>query len=162
MILMRAERLITPAPVPAREPALEVENIALKARVAALEAELARFKGTGTMIELEAYAALSRVVKAAAAVGGSTVDELNGLRRNKRIVLLRQAAMFVAYRDVGRLSYPQIARHLGDRDHTTVLHGVRRIEADIAEGIAETITLVDDIRRAAGVGVKAGEEVAKP
>lgn len=152
MILMRAERLATATPPSSRESDLEVENIALKARVAALEAELARYKGTGTMIPLEAFGALANVIKAAAAVGGATVEELRSQRKTKRLCLLRQAAMYVAYRNVGRLSYPQIARHFGDRDHTTAMHAVIRIQRDIDAAVATTMVLLDDIRAAAGVG----------
>lgn len=152
MILMRAERLATPTPPTSRETELELENIALKARVVALEAEVARYKGTGTMLELEAFADLSRVVKAAAAVGGASVDDLKSQRKNKWLCLVRQSAMYVAYRDVGRLSYSQIARHLGHRDHTTVMHGVTKIQRDIDAGIIATLELLRDIRAAAGIG----------
>ncbi len=40
-------------------------------------------------------------------------------------------------------SYPQIGRALGGRDHTTVMHGVRCINAMISEGDREIVAMRD-------------------
>lgn len=48
--------------------------------------------------------------------------------RHRRIARPRQLAMYLARRLAGR-SLPEIGRLFGDRDHTTVLHAVRAIEA---------------------------------
>lgn len=158
MIAMRAERLAKPMPASSRETALDAENIALKEQIkalasknAALEAEISRLKGTGTMIPLEAYATLQSIIKAAAAVGGTTVEELRGKRKAMRLSLIRHAAIYVAYRNIGRLSYPQIARHFGHRDHTSAMHAVRRIQIDVDAGNSVVLELLRDIRTAAGV-----------
>ncbi|MBO9710009.1 MAG: chromosomal replication initiator protein DnaA [Caulobacter sp.] len=65
-------------------------------------------------------------------------------RRNRAIARPRQAAMWLAKQLTTR-SLPDIGRRFGGRDHTTVLHAVRRIEALRAEDPAlsqdlETIT----------------------
>lgn len=49
-------------------------------------------------------------------------------RREKIIVYARQMAMFLC-RDFTTLSYPEIGRRLGGRDHTTVLHAFRKFDA---------------------------------
>lgn len=49
-------------------------------------------------------------------------------RRNRSIARPRQAAMWLAKQLTTR-SLPDIGRRFGGRDHTTVLHAVRRIEA---------------------------------
>jgi chromosomal replication initiator protein len=49
-------------------------------------------------------------------------------RRNRAIARPRQAAMWLAKHLTSR-SLPDIGRRFGGRDHTTVLHAVRRIEA---------------------------------
>ena len=49
-------------------------------------------------------------------------------RRNRAIARPRQAAMWLAKQLTTR-SLPDIGRRFGGRDHTTVLHAVRRIEA---------------------------------
>lgn len=134
-----------------RESQLEVENITLKRRVQYLEAELARFRGTGTMMELEAYATLTRIIQATATVGDVGVGDLKGPDKHHRLARLRHAATYIAYVDVGRLSYPAIGRYFGDRDHTTIIHGVQRIERELKDPKSDIGFLLDDIRRAAGV-----------
>jgi chromosomal replication initiation ATPase DnaA len=53
--------------------------------------------------------------------------ELISARRSAGIVRPRQIAMFLA-RHLTLHSLPMIGRKFGNRDHTTVLHAVRRIE----------------------------------
>lgn len=137
-----------------RERQLEVDNIALKRRVQYLETELARFRGTDTMMELEAYATLSRIIRATAAVGDVGVGDLKGPDKHHRLARLRHAAMYVAYVDTGRLSYPGIGRYFGDRDHSSVHHGVQRIERELKDPKSDIGFLLDDIRRGAGVAAR--------
>ncbi|MCG8625680.1 MAG: chromosomal replication initiator protein DnaA, partial [Proteobacteria bacterium] len=54
-------------------------------------------------------------------------DELLSRRRTQDIVRPRQVAMYLA-KNLTRCSYPEIGRHFGNRDHTTIMHGVRVIE----------------------------------
>ena len=54
--------------------------------------------------------------------------DLISARRNRAIARPRQAAMWLAKHLTTR-SLPDIGRRFGGRDHTTVLHAVRRIEA---------------------------------
>jgi chromosomal replication initiator protein len=53
-------------------------------------------------------------------------------RRTHNVVLPRQITMYLAKVCTGR-SYPEIGRRLGGKDHTTILHGVRKIEKMMAE-----------------------------
>ena len=53
-------------------------------------------------------------------------------RRTRAVARPRQVAMYLCKQLTTR-SYPDIGRRFGGRDHTTVLHGVRRIEALIPE-----------------------------
>ena len=52
------------------------------------------------------------------------IREIMGNRRHRATVLARQEVMYLAKRDTNH-SLPVIGRHLGGRDHTTVLHGIR-------------------------------------
>lgn len=56
-----------------------------------------------------------------------TRQELVSNRRTRIIVKPRQIAMYLSKTMTPR-SYPEIGRHFGNRDHTTVLHAVRKIE----------------------------------
>lgn len=60
------------------------------------------------------------------AVGhGVSVNDLLSRSRGRRLARVRHAAMYEVARRT-RLSLPQIGRAFGDRDHTTVLAGLRR------------------------------------
>jgi len=58
--------------------------------------------------------------------------ELHSSRRARRVARPRQVAMFLA-RELTSRSLPDIGRRFGGRDHTTVLHAVRKIEALVAK-----------------------------
>lgn len=62
-------------------------------------------------------------------------SHLKDRSRNKRICLPRHVLCYMAYMHTG-LSMPQIARQLGRKDHTTVLHGRDKIRE---------MLLVDDV-----------------
>jgi chromosomal replication initiator protein len=53
--------------------------------------------------------------------------DLVGVRKHKDIAQPRQVAMYLARKLTGA-SLPDIARRFGNRDHTTVLHAVRKLE----------------------------------
>jgi chromosomal replication initiator protein len=58
------------------------------------------------------------------------VEALKGTARHKHIVVPRQIAMYVLREDA-HLSTPEVGRLL-NRDHTTVLHGIKQVANDIA------------------------------
>lgn len=59
------------------------------------------------------------------------LSDLLGPKRLRQIARPRQIAMWLAKQLTTR-SLPEIGRRFGGRDHTTVMHGVRRIEALMA------------------------------
>lgn len=61
-----------------------------------------------------------------------TKQELISPRRTRSIVRPRQISMYLAKTMTDR-SFPDIGRRFGGRDHTTVLHAVRKIEKMISE-----------------------------
>ena len=70
-------------------------------------------------------------------------NDLLSARRTRAIVRPRQIAMYLAKMMTPR-SYPEIGKRFGGRDHTTVLHAVRKVE-ELASGdarIAEEIELL--------------------
>lgn len=56
-----------------------------------------------------------------------TYHEMIGKRRSKRIAIPRQEAYWRCSKETAA-SLPAIGRAFGDRDHTTVLHGIRQHE----------------------------------
>lgn len=62
---------------------------------------------------------------------------ITGQTRAPKIAFPRQIACYLG-RELTRMSLPEIGRKLGDRDHTTILYGVRKVE---------TLLLTDDVLR---------------
>lgn len=54
-------------------------------------------------------------------------EDVLSARRKQEIVLARQVAMFLARRHLG-MSYPELGRAFGGKDHSTVLYGCRKVE----------------------------------
>jgi chromosomal replication initiator protein len=71
------------------------------------------------------------VIKTVAGYYRVTVDSLQSSSRSRTIAFPRQMAMYLV-RTETKLSYPQIGKRLGKRDHTTVLYGYEKI-SDLRE-----------------------------
>ena len=74
-----------------------------------------------------------------------TRQDILSSRRHKTIVYPRQIGMYLAKILTSR-SLPEIGRKFGGRDHTTVLHAVRKIERLIAsdDSIKSSITSLEN------------------
>lgn len=70
---------------------------------------------------------IERIIRAVSTAYGLSKEDILSRRRTKNIVLPRQIAMYVA-KQTTLHSLPEIGRRFGGRDHTTVLHAVRKIE----------------------------------
>lgn len=53
-------------------------------------------------------------------------QDLSSSRRSASVALPRQLVMFLA-REMTLRSLPEIGRHLGGRDHSTIIHGCKRV-----------------------------------
>ncbi len=89
------------------------------------------------------------IQKAASEYFGLKQADLISERRNRSVARPRQAAMWLAKQLTTR-SLPDIGRRFGGRDHTTVLHAVRRIEALKADDPVLTRDLEALIRKLRG------------
>ncbi len=71
---------------------------------------------------------------------GINLNELLSKKRNKQLVYPRHIAMFLC-RKMTDASYPLIGDQFGGRDHTTVMHGVEKIEkeANLNHSLAATL-----------------------
>jgi chromosomal replication initiator protein len=74
---------------------------------------------------------------------GFTIEEIISKHRQRPLVTARQIAMYVM-RELTDLSYPNIARVFGGRDHTTVIHAVEKIGALMSKDrqIYDQVTLL--------------------
>ena len=71
------------------------------------------------------------IVKATASYFHLTVTELSSDSREKHILTPRQIAMYLMKTELS-LSYPQIARALNRKDHTTAMNSIQKINKLIA------------------------------
>lgn len=69
-----------------------------------------------------------RILNMTADMFGYDVSELTSQRRQQGLVNARQISMYVM-RELTDLSYPAIASVFGGRDHTTVMHAVKKINS---------------------------------
>ncbi len=70
---------------------------------------------------------IAEIIADVAKQTGLTVAMLTGDRRSKPIVAARHLAYWRAARETGA-SLAAIGRVFGDRDHTTIIHGIRKHE----------------------------------
>ncbi|HEX4903305.1 MAG TPA: chromosomal replication initiator protein DnaA [Acidimicrobiales bacterium] len=63
---------------------------------------------------------------------GYTVEELIGRSRTRPLTTARHVGMYL-FRELTDLSFPNIAKEFGGRDHTTVIHAVDRIKTQMKE-----------------------------
>jgi chromosomal replication initiator protein len=59
---------------------------------------------------------------------GVKIQDLKSVKKQKNIAMPRQIAMFFARRYTGA-SFPEIGEKFGGKDHSTVIHAVRKIES---------------------------------
>jgi chromosomal replication initiator protein len=73
----------------------------------------------------------SQIIETVAAFYNMTVNVLTGQDRSKEIAWARQVAMYLL-REETESSLPSIGEALGGRDHTTIMHGYKKV-ADMVE-----------------------------
>ena len=69
--------------------------------------------------------------------------DMVGPKRARNVARPRQIAMYLAKQLTSR-SLPEIGRRFGGRDHTTIMHGIRKIEELVTEdhALAEDVALL--------------------
>lgn len=92
------------------------------------------------------YLTAKQVVGKTARYFNLETEQICSPSRSKEIVVPRQIAMFLLRSEL-HLSFPNIARELGRKDHTTAIHSVEKIEKEIKLNpiIRENIASLRDI-----------------
>lgn len=100
---------------------------------------------------LRAYQEATRTVpialiqKVCADYHGLAVRELLSCRVFRSIVRVRQLGYYLS-RELTMRSLPEIGREFGGKDHSTVCHGIDKIESLLAVGDTATIEALDALR----------------
>lgn len=69
------------------------------------------------------------------------LSDMSSARRLRQVALPRQVAMYLA-KKLTTLSLPEIGKNFGGRDHTTVIHAVKKVE----NSIQSDTNLAEDVR----------------
>ena len=75
---------------------------------------------------------------------GLSMDDMTGPTRKREITVPRQIAMYLT-REMTGMSLPQIGTVFGGRDHTTVLHSCKTVEANMTAN-TDIKAVVEDIK----------------
>ena len=78
-----------------------------------------------------------------------TVEQIKGKKKDAPVVKPRQQAMYLI-RELTQLSLPEIGNAMGGKNHTTVLHSIKRVEESIQKdpAFAKTIAeLTENIKK---------------
>lgn len=73
------------------------------------------------------------------------INEMKSKKRTKNLVFPRQLAMYLC-RELTELSFPEIGKHFGGKDHSTVIHACRQVEK-LNQADGEGKALIDRLRR---------------
>lgn len=73
---------------------------------------------------------LDHIIRITAEKLGFTEQDIKGKKRKARINQARQIAMYLC-RELTECSLPKIGEAFGGRSHTTVLHGINKIEEEL-------------------------------
>lgn len=97
---------------------------------------------------IEPTPTVRRILDATAAHFALSRRDLVSQRRDRAVIRPRQIAMWLA-RQLTPKSLPEIGRHIGGRDHTTVAHGVGVIDQliETSEEIRAAVAAVDEALR---------------
>ena len=74
----------------------------------------------------------AQVLATTAAYFDVSIDDLRSKSRTRTLTNARQIAMYLL-RELTDMSLPRIGQELGGRDHTTVMHAVRKVSAQMPE-----------------------------
>ena len=86
---------------------------------------------------------VDRILEVVADYYSVSVENILSNRRGRDIVVPRQMAMFLC-RDMLGLSFPDIGKAFGGKDHTTVMHAVNKVTTEAENSSFNAI--IEDLR----------------
>lgn len=120
---------------------LEVLTVKIGVSLGETSARLSELETMLAQVARERFVDVRHYVRAVSTLSGIGIGELLSPRRARHIARPRQVIMYLAKKHLG-LSLPTIGRSLGNRDHTTIMHGCRKIERLLRAGDPELTEFV--------------------
>jgi chromosomal replication initiator protein len=109
-----------------------------------LTLEFARKRMPNVFHVAPAQVTVPSIINAVARYHNVRSSDIIGERRTRTFTRPRQLAMFLARKHT-ELSFPDLGREFGNRDHSTIQHGVRKIEQELQSNadLAYQIQLIE-------------------
>ncbi len=79
------------------------------------------------LVEKDRQVSVEQIQKIVANYFGLKISDLKSPKRYKALVQARQIAMYLT-RQMTSLSYPDIGDHFGGKDHSTIIHAIKKID----------------------------------
>ncbi len=92
------------------------------------------------LIEKNKEISIEEIQKNVAAYFSVKVSDLKSAKRLKALVIPRQIAMYIS-RQLTSCSYPEIGDKFGGKDHSTIIHAIKKIEKQLEEDYQLKITV---------------------
>jgi chromosomal replication initiator protein len=109
-----------------------------------LTLEFARDKLPNVFAPAPTILTVPGIIEAVASLFNLKSADLTGNKRTRKLTVPRHIAMFLARKHTG-LSFPELGREFGGRDHSTVQHGCRKTELELPDNsdLAYKIRLIE-------------------
>ncbi len=88
---------------------------------------------------------VERIINEVARTYMVTADDIRSQKRDAPISRARQIAMYIV-REITSMPYANIGKEFGDRDHTTVVYAIQKVEKLIKQNAHEKATVSDIIK----------------
>lgn len=92
------------------------------------------------LIEKNKEISIEEIQKNVAAYFSVKVSDLKSAKRLKALVIPRQIAMYIS-RQLTSCSYPEIGDKFGGKDHSTIIHAIKKIEKQLEDDYQLKITV---------------------
>jgi chromosomal replication initiator protein len=109
------------------------------------ETVLKALKDIGDFVKIEENLSPNKIVEIICSHFKLKKEELKKQDRSKRVAYPRQICMYMLRKHTD-LNFIEIAHLLGRKDHTTIMHGVEKIETDINKGENEINNHISEIK----------------
>ena len=107
--------------------------------------EMARDVLKDILIERNRELTVEEIVKKVSLHFNIKISDIKSAKRLKAVVLPRQIAMYIS-RQLTSSSYPEIGDRFGGKDHSTIIHAIRKIEKLIEEDFQLKST-IDNLKK---------------
>ena len=97
------------------------------------------------LVEKDKLISTEQIQKKVAVYYGLKTSDLKSAKRHKALVLARQVAMYLT-RTLTSHSYPDIGQQFGGKDHSTIIHAIKKIDKLLIDDIQLRST-IDELKK---------------